>query len=90
MGTEVHILGQAYMVKGAESPDYVKELAAFVDGRIKEVYTVLPGTPPLRATILAALNIADELFKARNAQAALSQGIREIETKADAIIGLFE
>jgi cell division protein ZapA len=90
MGTEVQILGQTYVVKGNDPPDYIKELAAFLDGRIKEVYSVLPGTPPLKATILAALNITDELFKTRNEQAAISKGIREIETKADAILDLFE
>jgi len=90
MGTEVQILGQTYVVKGNDPPDYIKELAAFLDGRIREVYSVLPGTPPLKATILAALNITDELFKTRNEQSAISKGIREIETKADAILDLFE
>lgn len=90
MGTEVQILGQVYMVKGNDPPDYIRELASFLDGRIKEVYNVLPGTPPLKATILAALNITDELFKSRKEQAVISRGIREIETKADTILGLFD
>jgi cell division protein ZapA len=90
MGTEVQILGQTYVVKGNEPPDYIRELASFLDGRIKDVYSALPGTPPLKATILAALNITDELFRTRSEQSALSRGMREIETKADAMLGLFE
>ncbi len=90
MGTEVQILGQTYVVKGNEPPDYIRDLASFLDGRIREVYSALPGTPPLKATILAALNITDELFKTRSEQAAISRSITEIETKADAMLGLFE
>jgi len=35
MGTEVQILGQTYVVKGNDPPDYIKELAAYLDGRIR-------------------------------------------------------
>ncbi len=88
--TEVHILGQTYIVKGDESSEHIKHLADFVDERIKEVYTYSPGIAPLKAAILASLNIADDLFKIRNQYDAISQSMKKAEDKADAILRLID
>ncbi|MBF0558145.1 MAG: cell division protein ZapA [Nitrospirae bacterium] len=88
---EVHILGQRYIIKGdTESPEYLIQLAEFVDGKLKEVYSTAPHITPLKAAILAALNIADELHKIKKDHRTISQSIRTIEDKADTIIKLFE
>jgi cell division protein ZapA len=87
---EVHIFGQTYVIKGDASPEYMKEIAQFVDAQLKEVYSHFPNITPLKAAILAALNIADELHKTKHECTHLTQGMRELEDKADSIMRLFE
>ena len=88
---EVHILGQKYIIKGDnESPEYLSQLAEFVEGKVKEVYAAVPHITPLKAVILAALNISDELHRIKKDHKSISQSIRSIEDKADTIIKLFD
>lgn len=84
---EVTILGQKYTVKGDAPEDYMKKLAAFVDDKLMEVYNNSPNITPLKAAILASLNIADELQKLKDAQENLT---RNIEEKTDVLSGLFD
>ncbi|MGD0283829.1 MAG: cell division protein ZapA [Dissulfurispiraceae bacterium] len=88
---EVHILGQRYIIKGdSEASEYLVQLAEFVDGKLKEVYAAAPHMTPLKAAILAALNISDELHKIKKDHKSMSQSIKTIEDKADTIIRLFD
>lgn len=84
---EVTILGQKYTVKGDAPEDYMKKLAAFVDDKLMEVYNNSPNITPLKAAILASLNIADELQKLKDAQENLT---RNIEEKTNVLSGLFD
>ncbi|HEX8947867.1 MAG TPA: cell division protein ZapA [Dissulfurispiraceae bacterium] len=87
---EVHILGQKYVIKGDDSPEYIQQLAEFIDGKLKEVHSHSPHITPLKAAILAALNIADELHKVKKEYQSVTQGIKKIEDKTDSIIKLFD
>jgi len=71
VSVEVSILGQKYILKGEGSQEYLKELANFVDSRIKEILKDAPNMPPLKAAILASINISDELFKLKERERAL-------------------
>ena len=63
---QVEIFGQTYSIKVANDPAYIRELAAFVDARMKEIQKST-GTPDVyRIAILAALNITDELHRLRS------------------------
>ena len=84
---EVTILGQKYTVRGDAQEDYIRKLASFVDAKLKEVYNTAPGITPLKAAILASLDIADELHKLREAQENIT---RNIEERANALTGLFD
>lgn len=85
--TEVYILGQKYNIKGDASDEYIKELASYVDKKLKEVYSNSPNITPVKATILAALDIADELFKMKNQQEELTKNIEE---KTNTLASLFD
>ncbi len=87
---DVYILGQKYIIKGEESPEYIKQLANFVDIRLKEVCSNTPNLTPLKAAILTSLNIADELHRLKNEHNAVSANIKNIDNKADAILELFD
>jgi cell division protein ZapA len=63
--TEVEIFGQTYNVRGEGDPDYLSELARFVDARMREVAAQVATVDPMKIAILAALNIADEFSRYR-------------------------
>ena len=69
MGSEsntvsVTILGSEYKIKGAD-PEYIQRVAAYVDGKMRELERRLATGTPTKIAILASLNIADELFRER-------------------------
>jgi cell division protein ZapA len=84
---EVTILGQQYKIKGDVPDHYIRELAEFVDKKIMEIYEKSPNIAPLKASILASLNIADELFRFKQEQERLT---RDIEEKTEALVRLFD
>jgi cell division protein ZapA len=84
---EVFILGQKYTVKGDAPEEYIRKLAFYVDEKLKEVHSSIPNITPVKASILAALNIADELFKMKNDQEKIT---KFIEDKADKLTALFD
>jgi cell division protein ZapA len=61
----VEIFGQTYAVQAGAEPGYVEQLSAFVDGQMREVSRSAGAVDTVRIAVLAALNIADELFQAR-------------------------
>jgi len=63
----VEIQGQRYPIRSHLDSAYIGELAAFVDARIRAASAEAPSTDSVRLVVLAALNIADEYFRAREA-----------------------
>jgi cell division protein ZapA len=63
--TVVEIFGQTYHVRGDGNPNYLAELAQFVDSRMREVAAQVATVDPMKIAILAALNIADEFSRYR-------------------------
>ncbi len=60
----VVIMGQTYKVRAEENVAYIEELARFVDTKMATIAEASSQSAPLKVAILAALNIADEFFKA--------------------------
>jgi len=62
----VKIFGREYKIKGHADKEYIEKMARYVDEKMKELSgsTSLPSQD--RLAILAALNIADELFQERS------------------------
>lgn len=60
----VTIDGRNFTVVGDSSADYTKQLAAYVDKKIKEMSSKNARLSSSMAATLAALNITDELYKA--------------------------
>jgi cell division protein ZapA (FtsZ GTPase activity inhibitor) len=90
----VEVNGQHYPIKSALDPSYVHELAAYVDRKLKIAAEAAPASDTLGLAILAALNIADEYFRARDkqAQADGSVAVRagELERLVDRALTLAE
>ena len=66
--TDVEIFGTVYHVRGQENPEYLRELAGLVDGKMREIAQQVSTVDTAKIAILAALNIADELLQCRKQQ----------------------
>jgi cell division protein ZapA len=64
----VDILGQRYPIRSALDPAYVTRLAGYVDEKMQAALEQNQSADVLRVAVLAALNIADEFFRSRDAQ----------------------
>lgn len=65
---QVEIFGHQYSIRGQEDPDYIRELASFVDSKMREVQKGTGTVDPHRVAILTALTISDELHRLRQRQ----------------------
>lgn len=65
----VRIYGESFPLRTAEPPDRLEELARFVDSRMREVAASGKVVATGKIAVLAALHIADELFRLREAAA---------------------
>jgi cell division protein ZapA len=66
--TRVEIFGTEYSVRadaGAEE-QYVKDIAAYVDAKMKEISEKQKLVSSTKIAILAAINLADEVFQQRH------------------------
>jgi cell division protein ZapA len=61
----VTILNEEYSIRSDESPEHTREVAEYVDKAIRRVLDTGSVVETNRAAILAALQIAGELFEAR-------------------------
>lgn len=62
---KVNIYGTEYPIKGTTDVEYIKKVAQYVDSKMREVNKNISIDSSLKVSILAALNITDELFKAK-------------------------
>ncbi|MGC9222351.1 MAG: cell division protein ZapA [Terracidiphilus sp.] len=62
----VEIYDQLYHLSGQDT-EHIRELAAYVDAKMRAVASHGKTADSLRVAVLAALNLADELSQARSA-----------------------
>ena len=74
-GVTVDIFGHEYKIRGDADPGYILEIAQYVDGKMKEVAHGAPAGSLTKIAILAALNIAEELFRERTEKQRFMQDV---------------
>lgn len=74
---KVEIHGRSYIIKGEEEEIYILRLAHYVDKKMREVSQTPAVVSSLNVAVLAALNIADELFKLREEMRAQGSLVEE-------------
>ena len=86
----VEINGQRYPIRSTLDPEYVARLASFVDEKMRAAADSTPTGDSLRLAVLAALNIADELFRCRDLTRArdghFAERTEEIERMVDRVL----
>jgi cell division protein ZapA len=81
----IEVLGSSFVIQSGESADQLARLSSYVKARIEEVKSRYAFADPLTVAVLAALNIADELFKTRDGRDTGGQG-EEMENVAERLI----
>ena len=82
----VTIFGSEYKIRGAD-PDYIQVVAAYVDGKMRELEKRLPAGSQTKLAILASLNIADELFRERDERTRRDNELRDRAKEWGRILG---
>ncbi|MEW6324338.1 MAG: cell division protein ZapA [Nitrospirota bacterium] len=87
---DVEIFGQRYTLRGDADEPYVRELARYVDKKLRDVSTHAKVSDLARLAILSAINIAHEYYQLRDAQQQHQVAIRQIGRKTRDIIESLE
>lgn len=86
----VDIRGQRYPIRSTLDPEYVARLALYVDEKMRAAAETTPTGDNLRLAVLAALNIADELFRCRDSNrdrdGRLAERAEELERLLDQVL----
>src|SRR5829696_9820846 len=90
----VDINGLRYPIRSQLDPAYVAELASYVERKMQLAARESPAGDTLKIAVLAALNIADEFFRAcddvETEQAAINRRAAALERMLDLALGLDE
>lgn len=75
---KVSIVGEEYTLRSEASPEHTQAVAAYVDQAIRKIRSGSNLVETHKAAILAALQITDELFKAREDAASVEKATRRL------------
>jgi cell division protein ZapA len=78
---KVTIVGQDLTIRSDATPEHTREVAAYVDKTIRGIMNSGAVVESNRAAILAALQITDELFRARAAQRSLDESMESLSAE---------
>jgi cell division protein ZapA (FtsZ GTPase activity inhibitor) len=82
---EITILGHTLALRTDASPEHLRALAAYIEERVAALRRS-GVADPTRALVLAALDIADELFRARDDH----QRADDIEARLGKLVAMLE
>ena len=84
---DIEIYGQKYRirVKGDEDENYIGHLTSYVDQKMHEVAVKSKSADTTKIAVLAALNIADELFLSQKKLDQLNEAIGHMETEIESL-----
>jgi cell division protein ZapA len=74
---KIEIYDQVYNVNADGNEEYLNELAAYVDGKMRSIADATHMVDSLKVAVLAALNIADETFAMRKRQQEIEGPLRK-------------
>lgn len=77
---KVSIVGEEYSIRSDATPEHTRAVADYLDKAIRKVMQNGAGDTH-RAAILAALQITDELFKARDGSTELTGALKQLSAE---------
>jgi len=82
---KIDVLGTSFVIQSEESAEHLARLSSYVKTRIEEVKSRYSFADPLTIAVLAALNIADDMFKSREGRELQFAG-EEISSVAERLL----
>ena len=83
---KIEIYDQTYSIQADGNEGYLNELAAYVDGKMRTVAEAARTVDSLKVAVLAALNIADEMFQLKQRQEKLEGPLRKRVEKCVSLV----
>jgi cell division protein ZapA (FtsZ GTPase activity inhibitor) len=84
--TRVTILDEPFAIRSEADPEYTRRVAGHVDSSLREIRQKAPSMEAFQAAVLGAMEITDELFRARARQLELEGEMAErIAALAEAV-----
>ena len=83
----IEILGREYNVRSDEGEERVRKIAEYVDQKIKEITEGAKTLSTINVAVLAALNIADDYFRALENQ---NHFTRTVKNKSGQLIAMID
>jgi cell division protein ZapA len=84
---KIEIYDQIYNVNSGQDEEYLKTLADYVDGKMREVADATRIADSLKVAVLTALNIADEMFTLREREKQIEGPLRK---RVEKCVGMVE
>ena len=85
--THVELLGTSFTIRSEEDPAYLNEVMSYYRERLEATAALVSWTDPLKVSIVAALNVVDELFKERMINGTATEDARKTGEIASRLIG---
>ena len=79
---QVKIFDTDYALRTDGDPEAVRQVARFVDEQIRTLSENTSVKSPMKIAVLAALNIAEELFEVKRKYGELLQNLESVEAKS--------
>jgi cell division protein ZapA len=83
---KIEIYDQSYNVNADGNEEYLQQVAAYVDGKMREIAAATKMVDSLKVAVLAGLNIADELFTLRERQQSMEGPLRKRVEKCVSLV----
>ena len=89
---KVQIMGKEYTLKGDVDSEYMIRLAEYVNKKTETLKNSLTDSNSSKLALLVSLNIADELFQAKQKEESFvpKEELSIIESKTEALIAMLE
>jgi cell division protein ZapA len=84
---EVEIMGQRLTVASDDSEEHVRQVAGFVDQRMRQLADARLPTASLHLALITALNIASEYWKLERQQEELRKTISRLAQRVSGSLG---
>jgi cell division protein ZapA (FtsZ GTPase activity inhibitor) len=81
----IEVLGTSFTIQSDESAEHLARLSGYVKAKIEEVKGRYSFADPLTIALLAALNIADDMFKSREGREPAG-GAEEVQNVAERLL----
>ena len=85
--THVELLGTSFTIRSEEDPAYLNEVMTYYRERLEATAALVSWSDPLKVSIVAALNVVDELFKERMINGSATEDARKTGEIASRLIG---